>query len=75
MDVGYRHIDTAKIYSNEDLIGEALQECYSKGIKREDLFITTKLWHTEYGDVEGAMKTSLEKLKLDYVDMYLIHFP
>lgn len=44
IDHGYRHIDTASIYNNEEAIGEALQECFAAGIKREDLFITTKLW-------------------------------
>ena len=71
---GYRHIDTAMLYENEEAIGEALQECFAAGIKREDLFITTKLWHTDKNDIEGAMKRSLAKLKLDYVDLYLIHW-
>merc|ERR1712222_229301 len=62
------------IYENEAQIGEALQECFAAGIKREDLFITTKLWHTDKNDIEGAMKRSLEKLKLDYVDLYLVHW-
>ena len=71
---GYRHIDTAMIYKNEEKVGEAIQECLAAGIKREELFITTKLWHTDKSDVEGAIKTSLAKLKLDYVDLYLIHW-
>ena len=71
---GYRHIDTAKVYKNEHIIGEALKECFEKGIKREDLFITTKLWRDDYYDVEAGIKTSLEKLQLDYVDLYLIHW-
>ena len=71
---GYRHIDTATLYGNEDDIGEALQECMAAGVKREDLFITTKLWHTDKNDIEGALKTSLAKLKLDYVDLYLVHW-
>ena len=45
VDHGYRAIDTAKLYQNEEAIGNALKECFDKGIKREDLFITTKLWH------------------------------
>ena len=71
---GYRHIDTAMKYENEAAIGEALQECMAAGVKREDLFITTKLWHTDKNDVEAGIKRSLEKLKLDYVDLYLIHW-
>jgi diketogulonate reductase-like aldo/keto reductase len=74
VDLGYRHIDTATLYGNEEIIGEALQEIFEKGIKREELFITTKLWSTDHKDAEGALKTSLAKLKLDYVDLYLIHF-
>lgn len=71
---GYRHIDTAMIYGNEEDIGEALAEVMAAGIKREDLYITTKLWHTDKNDIEGAIKTSLKKLKLDYVDLYLVHW-
>ena len=61
-------------YDNEAAVGEAIQECIAAGVKREDLFITTKLWHTDKNDVEAGIKTSLAKLKLDYVDLYLIHW-
>ena len=61
-------------YGNEAAIGEALEECWAAGVKREDLFITTKLWHTDKNDVEAGIRQSLEKLKLDYVDLYLIHW-
>ena len=71
---GYRHIDCAKLYNNEEEIGVALQECFAAGIKREDLFITSKLWHTEKNDVEGALNASLKRLKLEYLDLSLIHF-
>lgn len=74
LEVGYVHIDTAEIYGNEHVVGKALQECFSKGVKREDLFITTKIWKSKMNDVEGALKKSLERLQLDYIDMYLIHF-
>lgn len=61
---GYRHIDTAKVYFNEDKIGNALQECMKEGgVKREDLFIVTKLYHdTDKKDVEAACRAQLAKL-------------
>ena len=70
---GYRHIDTASLYKNEHIIGEALKEWFEKGVKREDMFITTKLWRDDFGDVETAVKASLSKLQLEYLDLYLIH--
>ena len=73
LDHGYRHIDTAKLYGNEQDIGEALKEVFEAGIKREELFITTKLWHTDKGDAEAAFDLSLSKLGLEYVDLYLVH--
>ena len=75
MEVGYVHLDTATVYENEECIGEALQECFAQGKKREDLYITTKIWHKAYGDVEGQIRKSLAALKVDYVDLYLIHWP
>lgn len=74
--VGYRHFDTATRYRNEEQLGEALQRCISeKLVTREELFITTKLWHDDYKDPEAALRLSLQKLKVDYVDLYLIHWP
>ena len=70
LEWGYRHIDTASSYQNEEAIGEALQQCFEAGIKREELFITTKCFKDEYSDPLKALKSSLEKLKLDYVDLY-----
>lgn len=77
LEAGYRHIDTAFNYNNEEAIGSALKKWFQKGGKREELFITTKLPHygNRPGDVERFMKLSLEKLGLAYVDMYLIHMP
>lgn len=74
LDVGYRHIDTAKIYGNEREVGEAIRE---SGIPREELFVTTKLWNGDQGYEKGkkAFEESLENLGFDYVDLYLIHWP
>lgn len=72
LEIGYRSIDTAAIYKNEEGVGAALQ---SSALPRSDLFITTKLWNHDQGDPLAALETSLEKLKLDYVDLYLIHWP
>ncbi len=74
-EAGYTHIDTATLYENEEMIGEVLQAAFAKGKKREDFFITTKLWHTDYKDTEAAIKSSLKKLQIDQLDLYLIHFP
>jgi diketogulonate reductase-like aldo/keto reductase len=71
---GYRHIDTAAIYGNETIIGEAIEEVLQSGISREDLFITTKIWRSDYHDPVSACKESLKNLKLDYVDLYLVHW-
>ncbi|RCN32339.1 oxidoreductase, aldo/keto reductase family protein [Ancylostoma caninum] len=78
IETGYRLIDTAACYQNEGAIGEAIQELIQAGkIKREDLFITTKLWatHLHPDDTEPALRESLRLLKLDYVDLYLAHMP
>jgi len=74
LEVGYRHIDTAAIYGNEEGVGRAIAK---SGIPRDQLFITTKLWNDAQG-TQGAfdaMDESLERLGLDYVDLYLIHWP
>lgn len=75
---GYRHIDTASNYRNEDIVGEAINECIEENIvQREDLFITTKLWNNSHcrDSVVKALKKSLTLLNLTYVDLYLIHYP
>lgn len=71
---GYRLIDTATIYGNEEAVGRAIKHC---GIKREELFITTKLWINDagYEKAKKAFETSLKKLGLDFLDLYLIHQP
>lgn len=78
LEAGYRHIDTAASYENEEVIGRVLKRWFdSNRLKREDIFVTTKLapWSLYPDKVEESLKTSLAKLQLDYVDLYLIHFP
>jgi 2,5-diketo-D-gluconate reductase A len=72
LEVGYRHIDTAAIYGNEEGVGKAIAD---SGISRDELFITTKLWNDRHGDAVAAAQESLDRLGLDYVDLYLIHWP
>lgn len=74
LDAGYRHIDTAKIYGNESSVGQAIKE---SGVNREDLFVTTKLWNDDIRQrrAKEAFEQSLKDLQLDYVDLYLIHWP
>ncbi len=71
---GYRLIDTAAAYANEEAVGKAIAKC---GVAREELFITTKLWVQDagYEEAKAAFQTSLDKLGLDYLDLYLIHQP
>lgn len=69
---GYRHIDTASRYKNEEQVGEGIKE---SGVPRDEIFVTTKLWNADHHDPEGALNESLRKLGLDYVDLYLIHYP
>jgi len=72
--VGYRHVDTARIYGNEADVGEAVRE---SGVPRGDLFVTTKLWNSDqgYDSTLRACEASLKRLGLDYLDLYLVHFP
>eukprot|EP00297_Palpitomonas_bilix_P024233 CAMPEP_0113882486 /NCGR_PEP_ID=MMETSP0780_2-20120614/8990_1 /TAXON_ID=652834 /ORGANISM="Palpitomonas bilix" /LENGTH=314 /DNA_ID=CAMNT_0000869523 /DNA_START=29 /DNA_END=970 /DNA_ORIENTATION=- /assembly_acc=CAM_ASM_000599 len=75
---GYRHIDAAWAYGNEGEVGEGIAECIKEGlVKREDLFVTTKLWNTfhEVDRVPLALNESLAALKLDYIDLFLMHWP
>ncbi|MET9615241.1 aldo/keto reductase [Kitasatospora indigofera] len=84
IEAGYRSVDTAAIYENEAGTGQALAEAVAGGVRREDLYITTKLWNSGTADWTGeqgrdavlrAFDSSLDKLGLDYLDLYLIHWP
>lgn len=74
LEAGYRSIDTAKLYGNEDGVGRAIA---TSGIPRDELFVTTKLWNTDqgYDSALRAFDTSMKNLGLDYLDLYLIHWP
>ncbi len=72
LEAGYRLIDTAKLYGNEAGVGRAVRD---SGIAREEIFITTKLWPTDFFSPEDAFDASLDRLGLQYVDLYLIHWP
>lgn len=74
LELGYRHIDTAALYENESDVGEAIR---ASGVPREEVFVTSKLWHTEHGfeQSQRAARASLGRLGMSYVDLYLIHSP
>jgi diketogulonate reductase-like aldo/keto reductase len=75
--VGYRHFDCASVYGNEDVVGAALEQVIRGGIKREALWVTSKLWNDKHGedDVIASCRKSLADLRLDYLDLYLVHWP
>jgi alcohol dehydrogenase (NADP+) len=73
---GYRHIDCASVYGNEKNIGNALKELIDEGVvKREELWITSKVWNDKHSQVEESCRQSLADLQLDYLDLYLVHWP
>ncbi|NBX51131.1 aldo/keto reductase [bacterium] len=72
LDIGYRHFDTAAFYKNEQAVGKVIRE---SGIPREEIFVTTKLWPTDYLFAEKAFERSLKNLDIDYIDLYLLHWP
>lgn len=76
LEVGYRLIDTAQAYYNEEETGDGIRQAIQKlGINREDIFLTTKVWVTEFGyeKTKASIEESLKKLKTDYIDLVLIH--
>ncbi len=75
--VGYRHFDCASVYGNEPQIGYALQQVWRSSIRREQVWITSKLWNDKHGENEviRSCKQSLADLRLDYLDLYLVHWP
>src|SRR5688572_18686955 len=72
LDAGYRHIDTAWFYGNEESVGAAIR---ASGFAREEIFVTTKLWNSQHRNPERSLDDSLRRLQFDYVDLYLIHYP
>ncbi|MDR0749118.1 MAG: aldo/keto reductase, partial [Tannerellaceae bacterium] len=74
LEAGYRHIDTAMIYGNEEAVGRAIKD---SGILRSEIFLTTKLWNGDQrsGRVTEAIDASLQRLDMNYVDLYLVHWP
>ncbi|KAL4888300.1 NADP-dependent oxidoreductase domain-containing protein [Aspergillus ambiguus] len=79
LETGYRHLDCAWFYLNEDEVGDALKDFLQKNpsVKREDIFVCTKVWNHlhRFDDVQWSIDSSLKKLKLDYVDLFLVHWP
>ena len=75
--VGYRHFDCASVYSNEDAVGPAIAEVLRGGLKRDEIWVTSKLWNDKHGeqDVLASCRKSLDDLRLDYLDLYLVHWP
>ena len=74
---GYRMLDCASFYKNEELVGEALSHCLNvdKSVTREQMFVVSKVWWDEVEDVEAACRRSMQKLGVEYLDLYLIHWP
>ena len=74
VEQGYRLFDCASRYGNEEMVGEALKKV-GETVKREDMFVVSKLWHSDAEDVEAACRLSLKNLGLEYLDLYLVHWP
>lgn len=72
LETGYRHIDTAQVYCNEKSVGRGIAD---SGVDRKEVFITTKLWHTDFSNPRKGLEDSLARLGTDYIDLYLLHWP
>ena len=75
LKMNYRMLDCASFYHNQKLVGEAWSTINQNGIKREDLFMVSKVWWDEVDDVENACRQTLKDLQLEYLDLYLVHWP
>ena len=76
IELGYRHIDTAAFYGNEVEVGKAINAAIKAGdVTREELFVTTKLWNDDQDRVAAAYQESLKRLDLEFIDLYLVHWP
>ena len=73
--VGYRHFDCASVYGNERQVGASIEQIIKRGIKREELWVTSKVWNDKHDDVINSCRQSLEDLRLEYLDLYLVHWP
>src|SRR6185437_8206822 len=73
--VGYRHFDCASVYGNERQVGASIEQIIKRGIKREELWVTSKVWNDKHEDVINSCRQSLEDLRLEYLDLYLVHWP
>jgi len=76
-EVGYRHFDCASVYGNEEAVGASLEAILGSGVKREEMWVTSKLWNDKHseGDVIASCRQSLKDLRLQYLDLYLVHWP
>ena len=72
LDIGYRHIDTASLYLNEEDVGKAIRE---SGVPREEIFVTSKIWPEDFANAEEVFFDSYNKIGLDYLDMFMLHWP
>ena len=76
IELGYRHIDTASFYGNEEQVGRAVADAIAAGdVTREELFITSKLWNDDQGRAAGAYEESLQRMGLEFIDLFLVHWP